>query len=151
MSHNLDDIDIKALNILQENAKTSRSQLAEVFGMSIPSISDRLHKLEDKGIIEGYYTKIDRKKFGYDIMVFITVISESSSQYEHLVENAMAHPHILECHSILGEGSHILKAVVKNSLALEKLLAEVQQWPGVLSTRTSFVLSTLKETTKISL
>lgn len=147
----LDEIDIKALNILQSNAKTSRSQLAEVFGMSIPSISDRLHKLEDKGVIQGYYTKIDRKQFGYDIMVFITVISESSSQYSHLIENASQHNNILECHSILGEGSHILKAVVKNSEALEKLLAEIQQWPGVLSTRTSFVLSTLKETTKISL
>ena len=147
----LDDIDIKALNILQDNAKVSRSQLAEVFGMSIPSISERLHKLEDKGIIKGYYTKIDRKKFGFDIMVFITVISESSSQYDHLVENAGKHPHILECHSIHGEGSHILKAVVKNSEALENLLAEIQQWPGVLSTRTSFVLSTLKETTKITL
>ena len=147
----LDEIDIKALNILQDNAKTSRSQLAEVFGMSIPSISDRLHKLEDKGIIQGYYTKIDRKKFGYDIMVFITVISESSSQYSHLIENASRHNNILECHSILGEGSHILKAVVKNSESLEKLLAEIQQWPGVLSTRTSFVLSTLKETTKINL
>lgn len=147
----LDDIDIKALNILQDNAKVSRSQLAEVFNMSIPSISERLHKLEDKGIIKGYYTKIDRKKFGFDIMVFITVISESSYQYDHLVENAGKHPHILECHSILGEGSHILKAVVKNSEALENLLAEIQQWPGVLSTRTSFVLSTLKETTKITL
>jgi Lrp/AsnC family leucine-responsive transcriptional regulator len=147
----LDEIDIKTLNILQDNAKTSRSQLAEVFGMSIPSISDRLHKMEDKGIIQGYYTKIDRKKFGFDIMAFIAVISESSGQYDHLVENSLKHPHILECHSILGEGSHILKAVVKNSESLERLLAEIQQWPGVLSTRTSFVLSTLKETTKISL
>jgi Transcriptional regulators len=125
--------------------------LAEVFGISIPTISDRINKMEDKGLITGYYTKIDRKKFGYDIMVFITVISESSSRYELLVEKSLAHPNIMECHSILGEGSHILKAVVRNSESLEHLLTEIQQWPGVLSTRTSFVLSTLKETTTINL
>ncbi|MBE2280321.1 MAG: Lrp/AsnC family transcriptional regulator [Ignavibacteriaceae bacterium] len=147
----LDEIDIKTLNILQENSKVNRTQLAELFGLSIPSISERLHKLEDKGIIKGYYTKVDRKTFGYDIMAFVIVISESSSHYEEMVHKAQEHPNILECHSILGEGSHLLKTIVKNSHSLEELLAEIQLWPGVLSTKTIFVLSTLKETTKINL
>jgi len=61
------------------------------------------------------------------------------------------HPAVLECHSILGEGSHILKVIAKNTEALEKLLAEIQSWPGVVSTKTFFVLTSVKESTKIAL
>lgn len=147
----VDDLDIKILNVLQDKAKTSRSQLADLIGMSIPSVSERLHKLEDKGVVEGYYAKINRNLFNYDIMAFIFVFSESSKNYPSFVEKAKLNPLILECHSILGEGSHILKAIVKNTSALENLLAELQSYPGVLSTRTSFVLSTVKETTRILL
>jgi len=147
----LDDLDIKILNILQAGGRTKRNQLAEQVGLSIPSVSERLNKLEEKGVIEGYFAKINKKIFGYDIMAFITVSSESSKHYKALTENAKKHPLILECHSILGAGSHLLKAIVKNTEALEKLLSEIQSWPGVLATHTNFVLSTHKETAKIQL
>ena len=60
-------------------------------------------------------------------------------------------PEILECHAILGEGSHILKIVVKETKALEFLLSKIQSWPGVTRTITSFVLSSIKETTSLNL
>jgi Lrp/AsnC family leucine-responsive transcriptional regulator len=60
-------------------------------------------------------------------------------------------PQILECHSVLGEGSHLLKVIVRNTEALEKLLSEIQTWPGVTATKTTFVLSTIKETTAINI
>jgi Lrp/AsnC family leucine-responsive transcriptional regulator len=63
----------------------------------------------------------------------------------------MKMPQIQECHSILGEGSHILKVIVKNTEALEKLLGEIQAWPGVVSTKSTFILSTIKETTEIDI
>jgi Lrp/AsnC family leucine-responsive transcriptional regulator len=147
----LDDLDIKILNILQQNGRTKRNQIAEIIGLSIPSVSERLHKLEEKGIIEGYFTKINRKAFGYDIMAYILVTMESSKFYKNLLTKVEKVPQIIECHSILGEGSHLMKAIVKNTEALEKLLNEVQGWPGVLSTKTTFVLSTIKETTVVDI
>ncbi|KUG26574.1 transcriptional regulator, asnc family [hydrocarbon metagenome] len=147
----LDAIDIKILDRLQENARTKRNALAEEVGLSLPSLSDRLKKLEDNGIIEGYFTKVNRKVFGYDLMAFILVVMDSSKNYEKLSEKVLKTPEILECHSILGEGSHILKALVKDTEALEKLLSQIQSWPGVTRTITSFVLSTIKETTKIKI
>lgn len=147
----LDDLDIKILNILQQRGRTKRNELAEVVGLSIPSISDRLHKLEEKGIIEGYYTKLSKKAFGYDIMVYILVMMESSKHYKGLISRVEKIPSIIECHSVLGEGSHLLKAIVKNSESLEKLLGDIQSWPGVMSTKTTFVLSTIKETTVIDI
>jgi Lrp/AsnC family transcriptional regulator, leucine-responsive regulatory protein len=147
----LDDLDIKILNILQQKGRTKRNELAEVVGLSIPSISDRLHKLEERGIIEGYYTKLNKKAFGYDIMVYILVMMESSKHYKGLITRVEKIPSIVECHSVLGEGSHLLKAIVKNSESLEKLLGDIQSWPGVMSTKTTFVLSTIKETTIIDI
>ena len=147
----LDDLDIKILNILQPKGRTKRNELAEVVGLSIPSISDRLHKLEERGVIEGYFTKVNKKVFGYDIMVYILVMMESSKHYKGLISRVEKIPSIVECHSVLGEGSHLLKAVVKNSESLEKLLGDIQSWPGVMSTKTTFVLSTIKETTVIDI
>lgn len=147
----LDDLDIKVLKILQKEGRTKRNELADAAGLSIPAISERLHKLEEKKVIDGYYTKLNRKAFGYDIMAYILVMMESSKHYKSLISHVEKLPQIIECHSVLGEGSHLLKAISKNTEALEKLLSEIQSWAGVTATKTTFVLSTLKETTEIDI
>jgi Lrp/AsnC family leucine-responsive transcriptional regulator len=147
----LDDIDLQIIRSLQQNGRTKRNELADKIGLSIPSVSERMKKLEDNKIIEGYYAKVNRQAFGLDILAFILVVMDSSKHYKDLIRHVEKHPHILECHSVLGEGSHLLKVVVKNTDALEKLLSEIQTWPGVTSTKTTYVLSTLKETTAINL
>ncbi|MCL5028707.1 MAG: Lrp/AsnC family transcriptional regulator [Bacteroidetes bacterium] len=147
----LDDLDIKILNILQKNGRTKRNVIAESIGLSIPSVSERLHKLEEKGIIVGYYTKVNKKSFGYDIMAYILVTMENSKFYKNFTAKIEKVSQIIECHSVLGEGSHLLKAIVKNTESLEKLLSEIQSWPGVAATKTTFVLSTIKETTEIEI
>jgi len=147
----LDDLDIKVLKILQKEGRTKRNELADVAGMSLPAISERLNKLEEKKIIEGYYAKLNRKAFGYDIMAYILVMMESSKYYKSLISHVEKLPQILECHSVLGEGSHLLKAISKNTESLEKLLSEIQSWSGVTATKTTFVLSTIKETTELDI
>ncbi len=147
----LDDIDIKILNILQKAGRTKRNKVAEEVGLSIPSVSERLNKLEEKGIIEGYYAKLNKNAFGYDIMAYIVVIMDSSKHYKNLISKVDKIPEIIECHSVLGEGSHMLKTIVKNTESLEKLLSEIQSWNGVMATKTTFVLSTIKETTGIGI
>lgn len=147
----LDDLDIKILKTLQINGRTKRNELAEQVGLSIPSVSERLKKLEDNKIIEGYFTKVNKQAFGLDIMAFILVIMDSSKHYKDLIKHVDKHPNILECHSVLGEGSHLLKVLVKNTEALEKLLSEIQTWLGVTGTKTTYVLSTIKETTAINI
>lgn len=147
----LDATDIKILNMLQDNGRTKRNVIAEAVGLSLPSLSERLRKLEEHGVIEGYFAKLNRKVFHYDIMAFILVVMDSSKNYSKLPDKVLTTPEILECHSILGEGSHILKALVKDTAALEQLLGQIQAWPGVTRTVTSFVLSTIKETTKINI
>lgn len=114
-------------------------------------LGKRLKKLEEKGIIEGYYAKLNKKFFGYDLMAFITVYMKSSKKFHDLEDHVSQTREILECHAILGEGSHLLKVVIRGTEDLEKLLAQIQSWPGVSRTVTSFVLSTVKETTTINI
>ena len=147
----LDNLDIQLLKTLQLNGRTKRNELAEQVGLSVPSVSERLRKLEDNKIIEGYFTKVNKQAFGLDIQAFILVVMDSSKHYKDLIKHVEKHPNILECHSVLGEGSHLLKVVVKNTESLEKLLSEIQTWSGVTGTKTTYVLSTIKETTAINI
>ena len=146
----LDETDLQILRTLQKRGRTKRNELAEEVKLSIPSVSERLNKLEDKKIIEGYYAKLSRKAFNYDIMAFILVMMDSSKHYKNLISNVEKMPEILECHAVLGEGSHLLKALVKNTEALEKVLSVIQSWQGVMGTKTTYVLSTVKETFEIN-
>jgi Lrp/AsnC family leucine-responsive transcriptional regulator len=145
----LDDIDAKILDILQRHGRTKRNDLAEKVGLSLPSVSERLRKLEENGTITGYYATVDAKKLGRDITAFIFVTSDSSKHYGQLVDHAAALDEILECHAVTGEGSHLLKVRTANTASLERLLAKIQSWPGILSTRTNLVLSTSKETMRL--
>ncbi len=147
----LDDIDVKILESLQKQGRTRRNDLAEQVGLSLPSVSDRLRKLEAAGYITGYYARIDHKKAGKDITAFIFVYMDSSKHFDALVGHAAAVDDIIECHAITGEGSHVLKLRTENTSTLEKLLSKIQSWPGVTGTRTNLVLSTSKETTRIKL
>ena len=139
------------MEILQKNGRTRRNELADVVGLSLPSVSERLRKLEESGYITGYFAKVDSKKLGKDITAFIFVSVDSSKHYHSFVEHANATEEILECHATTGEGSHLVKIRTENTSTLEKLLAKIQSWAGVTGTRTHIVLSSPKETTKIKI
>ena len=145
----IDEIDITILEILQKTGRTKRSDLATTVGLSLPSVSERLRKLEETGYIKGYFASIDPKKIGKDITAFIFVSVDSSKHYHAFVEHAHAVDDILECHAITGEGSHLLKIRTENTSTMEKLLAKIQSWQGVMGTRTNVVLSTTKESMRI--
>jgi Lrp/AsnC family leucine-responsive transcriptional regulator len=147
----LDDIDLKILTILQKQGRTKRNDLAEAVGLSLPSASERLRKLEDSGIILGYHAVVDAARCGKALTAFIVVTVDSSRHYATFLENARAQDDILECHAVTGEGSHLLKVRTADTHSLEKLLGKIQSWPGVTSTRTNLVLSTAKETSRIKI
>ena len=147
----LDEIDIKIIDALQKNGRTKRNDLAEMVGLSTPSVSDRLRKLEENGFIAGYYARVDHKKLGKDITAFIYVSIDSSKHYQSFIDHAHTVEDIIECHAITGEGSHLLKVRAENTGTLEKMLAKIQSWTGVTGTKTHLVLSTSKETTIIKI
>jgi len=149
MTHHLDETDIKILNHLQENGRAQRNTIADIVHLSVPSVSERMRKLEEKGLIVSYNAILDAKKFHFDITAFIFVEVDGSERYSDFVDHVSNHPEVMECHSITGDGSHILKVRTKNTESLEKFLSLIQTWDGVTRTRSNIVLSTCKETRKL--
>jgi len=131
--------------------RIKRNELAEMVGLTLPSISERLRKLEDAGVIRGYHAVLDPPRVGLGVTAFIFLTSESSKFYPKIIERAKENEEIQECHAITGEGSHILKVRTQSTATLERLLSEIQSWPGVISTRTDVVLSSPKESTVLPL
>ena len=146
MTNFLDEIDITILNHLQENGRAKRNSIAEMVGLSVPSVSERMRKLEEKGLIEGYKAILNSKNFHFDITAFIFVQVDGSEHYQKFVQKASDEAEVLECHSITGDGSHFLKIRTKNTGSFESLLSRIQSWEGVSKTRSNLVLSTFKET-----
>lgn len=146
-----DDIDLKILEILQNNGRTRRTELAEAVGLSVPAASERLRKLEEQGVIRGYHAHLDPAKLGVDITAFVLVSVDSSRHYQSFLDHAAGLDEILEVHAVTGEGTHLLKIRTANTRTLEKLLSRIQAWPGVVHTTTSMVLSSPKESYRLRL
>ena len=72
----LDNKDLLILNQLVKNARESASNIADLIGMSVPAVTERIKKLQDSGVIKGYSVEIDKQKLGIDVSAFITIISE---------------------------------------------------------------------------
>lgn len=147
----IDEIDAKILTLLQQHGRMKRNRIAEEVGLSVPSVSERMRKLEERDVITGYHAIVNAKRLHIDITAFIRVNVENSDAYPDFVDQASALPEVLEVHSITGEGSHILKVRTQNTTTLERLLGRLQSWPSIHGTSTSIVLSTYKETRTINI
>ena len=147
----LDQKDLLLLKLLQENSRISASEVGGKLNLSVPAASERIKKLLEGGYIKKFTAQLDSKKLGYDLTAFISVDSASSSHYEDIVERSNENDFVLECHSVTGEGSHLLKIRLKTSTDLESLLSEIQGWPGVVRTHTWVVLSSSKESLNLKI
>ena len=140
----IDKVDHKILEILQNTGRDSASHIATEIGMSVPAVSERIHKLEESGIISGYEAIVDPKKVGLDVAAIITLVSESSRNFDEIVKLANETQEVVQCFTTTGAGSHLLIVNTENSESLEWLLREIQSWPGVLRTETQLILSSYK-------
>ncbi len=145
------DLDRQICAILQENGRLSLSEVAEVVGASVPTVSEHVKKMEADGVIRGYHAVIDPQAAGLDVTAFIFVDVDSSMNYDTFRKQCRVRKEIQEVHAVTGTASHVMKVRVPNTGALEQLLSTIQRWKGVTRTLTNVVLSTHKETTDLPL
>jgi Lrp/AsnC family leucine-responsive transcriptional regulator len=146
VSRSIDEIDAKILELLQQHGRMKRSDVADEVDLSISAVSERMRKLEERNVIEGYTAVVDAKRLRLDITAFIRVSVDGSEHYDNFVDTVQGMDHVLELHSITGAGSHLLKVRTADTTALERFLSDIQALSGVSKTTTSIVLSTFKET-----
>ncbi|RZM75189.1 Lrp/AsnC family transcriptional regulator [Leptolyngbya iicbica] len=141
-----DALDCKILSELANKARMTWAELAGQLGISPPAAADRVRKLEEAGIIRGYVTQIDAPRLGYDLAAFIAVTLEHPRDRDGFLAAVQSTPEILECHHIAGDGDYLLKVRCRGTSGLEHLItAQLKELPGVTQTRTTIVLSTVKE------
>ena len=142
----LDNTDRKILKLLQENGRISNADIARSINMAPSGVLERIRKLEEKGIIRGYKADIDPKALGFGVLSYIFVKAEKKMETHLLAEI----PEVLEVHHIAGEDCYILKTRVEDTEALSSLLEnKIAMIESVISTRTTIVLSSVKETSQL--
>ena len=141
----IDKIDYKILIELQNSGRNSASNIAEKLNVSIPTVTERIRKLEDIGAILGFQAIINPSSLGLEVEAIITIISGSSQYYKEVTVEAEKTSEVVRCFSTTGNGSHTLLVATKNSTTLEELLRKIQSWPGVVRTETQIILSSYKK------
>ncbi len=135
------------LHILVENGRASQAELASRLGLSRQTISDRMERLREKGVLLGFVPLISPEKVGAGLTAFIGVTVERPDQCRPFLDAVQSMDEILECHHVAGDDSYLLKVRTSGTSALERLITErLKGMPGVVRTRTTVVLSTAKET-----
>lgn len=144
----IDTVDLKILNLLRENARMTWSELAGKLGLSSPSTAERVHRLENYGVIKGYYTAINFHSLGYTLVAFIAVDIGHPKHRKKFIDSVARYAEVEECHHIAGDEDYFLKVRCFDTAHLDELLNRLKQIPGVLKTKTTIVLSSAKEISK---
>ncbi|HEX8368657.1 MAG TPA: Lrp/AsnC family transcriptional regulator [Pyrinomonadaceae bacterium] len=145
----INDIDKQILNIVQKDARISNAEIARQVGLAPSAVLERVRKLEERGVIRGYETKIDATEVGFGLTAFVFV---RTSVCGELDETLAQIPEVLEVHDVAGEDCYLLKVRAENTDELGNLLREkLKPIPEIISTRTTVVLKTIKETTALPL
>ena len=147
----MDEKDKLILSLLQKDGRMTASEIAEKVDLSVPAVTERIRKLTEGGVLKEFRAVLEAKKVDYDVTAYILLDMSSSNSYGDMVQYAQDNDEVLECHSITGEGSHILKVRTHDTSSLESLLRNIQSWPGVIRTHTMIVMSTFKEATYLQL
>ena len=147
----LDKTDIKILQYLQNDGRETASKIAEKLNLTVPTITERIKKLQESSVIKGFQAIIDSKSVSLDVSAVITVISSSSNNYQVVIDKAVKCPEVIQCFSTTGMGSLLLWISTKNSQSLEELLRKIQSWPDVTRTETQVILSSYKDLLKLPL
>lgn len=135
---NLDEVDWQILSILQQSARISFKELGQQVGLTGTAIAERVRKLEDEGIIEGYTIKLNREKIGLPVMAFFK-LRVNVEHCNRLRELAISLPEIIEAHRVAGSEYYILKVVLPSMQHLEAMMEKLLQLGAV---EVSIVLST---------
>lgn len=113
----MDQVDHKILLCLQNQARISMTELGKEVGLSQPAVTERVRRMEDKGIITGYRAIVSHEKVGKPIMAHVLV---HTNQCNSFVEFCQSAPEVIECHRISGEQNYLLKVMVESMLKLEQ-------------------------------
>ncbi|MEP6747232.1 MAG: Lrp/AsnC family transcriptional regulator [Bacteroidota bacterium] len=142
----LDATDLKILSLLQQDACLQNTVLAKKVGMAPSAVLERVKKLEQKGVIKEYVTRINPASLNLTLLAFISIKSGEGLGDASTAKRIAKIPEVLEVHHIAGDDCYLVKIRTEDPQSLIKLMREkFGKIPNIISTKTTIVLETLKE------
>lgn len=117
----LDAVNIRVLEELQRDPRLTMSELGRRIGMSSPAVTERVRRLEEAGVIQGYRLDLNPTALGLPIAAYIR-IRPNPGQLPRVAELAQQIPEVVECHRVTGEDCFILKIYIPAIDQLDRLL-----------------------------
>jgi Lrp/AsnC family transcriptional regulator, leucine-responsive regulatory protein len=133
----LDSLDGRILLELQTNARTTFAEIGRRVGLSTPAIIERVHRLEESGVIEGYHARVNPAKIGLAVraIVKISIAGDRLAHFAHLVQSVTE---VLECHRVTGAESFILQIAASDLGHMERIIDRLMPY---VATNTSIILA----------
>ena len=148
----MDEADKTVVAILSRDGRMSWAELASRLGMSAPAAAERVHKLQERGVITGFAALVDPEAVGQGLTAFVAVTLERPQHREAFLAVLAQLPQVQECHHTAGDDDYLLKIRCSGTRELDRVVSdEIKSLPGIARTRTTIVLSTVKETVALPL
>lgn len=133
----IDLLNWKILDCLQKNARQPNTEIGRKVGVSSPAVSERIKKMEDAGIIDGYYTLVSPFEVGYQFKAIIT-LRAFMGKLKPFLEIVKTYDEVLNCYRITGNENIVMEVVLKNQRHLEAFIDQLIVYG---ETKTQIVLS----------
>ena len=133
----IDELSWKILKCLQQNARMSNAEIGRRVGITSPAVSERIKKLEDAEIIQGYTTFVSPLEVGYQFKALIT-LRAFMGMLKPFLEKVKSYDEVVNCYRITGNENIVMEVVLKNQRHLE---AFIDQLIIFGETKTQIVLS----------
>lgn len=142
----LDPTDRTILQLLQENGRLPNAEIARRLDMAPSAVLERIRKLESRGVIAGYEARVDPHALGLGLAAFVFVRADEPLASGEVGASLASMPEVLEVHHIAGEDCYLIKVRACDTESLGRFLRErLGTLPTIVSTRTTVVLSVIKE------
>lgn len=128
----MDNKDKKILELLKQDARMTYTDISKEIDMSVPSVIDRIKKLNDQGIIKNSTVELDYESMGRSLQAIICVDIETD-QYENFLEFAEEEASVVDFYRVVGPFNAIIKVALKNTYQLEKLVDEIKKYGSTLT------------------
>ena len=142
----IDALNWKILKCLQENARQSNAKIGRIVGISSPAVSERIKKMEDVGIINGYKTIVSSYEVGYQLKAIIT-IRAFMGKLKPFLTKVKSFDEVLNCYRITGNENIVMEVMLTNQRHLEQFIDQLISYG---ETKTQIVLSSVIENTAIT-
>lgn len=137
MKTKIDELNWKILHFLQENARESYATIGRKIGLTAPAVAERVKKMEDLGIIEGYNAKVSPALVGYQLKAIIT-LKAFMGKLKPFLEIAPKLREVVNCYRITGNENIVMEVVLKDQFHLEEFIDTLIHYG---ETRTHIILS----------